>query len=144
MVTALLCLAQVASASDIVVLEATARASLTATAKSGAAYLSVATQGTTEDRLIAISTSVADAATIHETIMEGDVMTMRPLEGGWEIYPGRIYAMKPGGIHIMLTGLKDPLKKGDIVPLELMFEKAGLVKVDALVGNIAAGHEHGD
>ena len=45
--------------------------------------------------------------------------------------------MKPGGYHIMLMGLAEPLKEGDEVDLTLTFEKAGEVKVTARVGGVA-------
>jgi periplasmic copper chaperone A len=144
MLAALLCTMQVAFASEVKVLNAIARASLTPTAKTGAVYISAATVGDEIDRLVSITTPAASSAQVHETIMEGDVMKMRPLVGGWELVPGRIYAMEPGKTHIMLTGLKAPLKKGDVVVLELVFEKAGVVKVDVPVGDVAAGHQHGD
>jgi periplasmic copper chaperone A len=144
MVTVILCSTQVALASDIMVMDATARASLTPTAKTGAVYFSVMSHGKVEDRLISISTPVATSAEVHETIMDGDVMKMRAVEGGWIIVPGKIQEMKPGGTHVMLMGLKAPLRKGDTVPLELVFEKAGIVKVDALVGEVASSHEHGN
>lgn len=135
---------QVAFASDIMVMNATARASLTPTAKTGAIYFSVMSHGTTEDRLLSISTPAASSAEVHETIVDGDVMKMRAIEGGLIIAPGKTYEMKPGGIHVMLMGLKAPLKKGDTVALELVFEKAGVVKVEAPVGDIGAGHDHGE
>jgi periplasmic copper chaperone A len=144
MVAGVLCSMQVALASDIMVMDATARASLTPTAKTGAVYFSVMSHGKVEDRLISISTPAATSAEVHETIMDGDVMKMRAIEGGWGIVPGRIYDMKPGGTHVMLMGLKAPLKNGDTVELELVFEKAGIVKVQALVGDVAPNHEHGD
>jgi periplasmic copper chaperone A len=144
MLAAVLWTMQVALASDIMVMDVTARASLTPMAKTGAVYFSVMSHGSTEDRLLSISTPAASSAEVHETIMDGDVMKMRAIEGGWLIAPGKTYEMKPGGIHVMLMGLKAPLKKGDTIALELVFEKAGVVKVDAPVGDIGADHQHGD
>jgi periplasmic copper chaperone A len=143
MVAGVLCTMQVALASDLMVMDAIARASLTPTAKTGAVYFSVMSHGTVEDRLVSISTPVASSAEVHETIMDGDVMKMRAIEGGWIVAPGKTQEMKPGGTHVMLMGLKAPLKKGETVALELVFEKAGVVKVEALVGDIAPSHEHG-
>jgi copper(I)-binding protein len=47
--------------------------------------------------------------------------------------------MKPGGYHIMLMGLTQPLKEGDEIEITLTFEKAGEVKLKAKVGGVAAG-----
>ena len=124
------------------VMNAMARASLTPVAKTGAVYFSVMNHGGSDDRLLAVSTPAADVAQIHETTMDGDVMKMREVEGGLVVGAGETVEMKPGGTHVMLVGLKAPLKKGETVALELTFEKAGVVNVDAPVGDVAAGHEH--
>ena len=61
--------------------------------------------------------------------MDKGVMTMRPVQGGLSIPPGRSITLAPGGLHIMLMELKAPFKEGDKVPLTLQFEKAGTVDV---------------
>ena len=129
MLTAMLCLAQVALASDITVTNATARASLTSTATTGAVYFSIANNGTSDDRLLSISTPAASAAMIHETTIVNDVMKMRMVEGGMVIVAGTTVEMKTGGTHVMLMGLKAPLQKDGTVEMELLFEKAGKVNV---------------
>jgi periplasmic copper chaperone A len=144
MLAATLWLVQAAIASDIMVMNATARASLTPVARTGAIYLSIMNHGSADDKLLSITTAAATAAQVHETTMDGDVMKMRVVEDGLAIAAGATVDLKPGGFHIMLTGLKAPLKKGDTVTLELTFEKAGVVNVDAPVGEVAPGHEHGD
>jgi periplasmic copper chaperone A len=100
--------------------------------------------GADDDVLVSISTPAATTAEVHETKMEGDVMKMRALEKPLAITAGSTIILEPGGLHVMLTGLKAPLKKGEVVALELMFEKAGVVKLDVPVGEVAAGHEHMD
>jgi len=105
-------------------------------APNGAAYLTLTNPGATADRLIAVSTSAADKAEVHEVIMEKGVMQMRPA-GPLTIEPGKTVELKPGGYHLMLLGLKQPLKAGDKLPLTLTFEKAGARDVTAAIG--AAG-----
>ena len=144
MLAGALCLAQAAFASDIMVMNATARASLTPVAKTGAVYLSIMNHGSADDKLLSIATPAATSAQVHETTMDGDVMKMREIEGGLVVAAGATVDLKPGGNHVMLMGLKAPLKKGETIALDLTFEKAGVVKVDAPVGEVAAGHEHGD
>jgi periplasmic copper chaperone A len=144
MLAAFLCTMQVAVASDIMVMNAMARASLTPMAKSGAVYFSIMNHGGVDDVLVSISTPVATSAEVHETKMDGDVMKMRALDKPLAITAGSTIKLEPGGFHVMLTGLKAPLKKGEIVALELTFEKAGVMKLDVPVGDVAVGHEHGD
>lgn len=131
-----------ASASDVMVSEAFARASATQMAKSGAAYLSVVNHGAEGDRLLSVSTPAARKAEIHTTVMEGEVMKMEPA-GAIELSPHGTIEMKPGGLHVMMTGLKAPLKEGGLIEFTLVFEKAGGVKVLVPVGAVAAGgHGH--
>jgi copper(I)-binding protein len=80
--------------------------------------------------------------------MEGDVMRMRPLQQGLEIKPGQTVTLAPGGYHVMFVGLKAPLKQGERIVGQLVFEKAGTVNVEYVVESIGAkssggGHGHG-
>ena len=70
--------------------------------------------------------------------MENDVMKMRMLPNGLTIKPGQTVMLKPGGYHIMFTGLQKPLVKGQHVAATLRFAKAGEVKVDFAVAGIGA------
>jgi periplasmic copper chaperone A len=137
MLAALLCLTQVGLAADISVINAKARASLTPTTTTGAIYLSVRNAGEVDDRLLSLSSPAAASAMIHETTMVNDVMKMRMLVGGVMIGAGQTLEMKTGGTHLMLMGLKAPLKQGETVALELVFEKAGKIQVDVPVGGVA-------
>ncbi len=98
-----------------------ARASAGA-AKTGAAYLTITDQGQA-DRLTGVSTPVADTAELHESMSDMGTMKMRPLDG-LTLAPGTPVKLAPGGYHVMLTGLKAPLKAGDTFPLTLRFEHA--------------------
>ncbi len=73
--------------------------------------------------LVAASTPAAGVAEVHEMAMEKDVMKMRPVKK-LDVAPGKPVELKPGGYHVMLMDLKQPLKAGDTVPLTLTFEKA--------------------
>jgi copper(I)-binding protein len=72
---------------------------------------------------------------------------MRMVEGGIPIPAGKTVKLEPGGYHLMLKKLKEPLKEGDSVPVTLTFEKAGPVDVTLAVAGMGApapGHEgHG-
>ncbi len=85
-----------------------------------------------------MSGDVAGQVEIHEMAMNNGVMTMRPLDKGLAIEPGKTVKLAPGGYHLMLMDLKNPLKQGDKVPLELQFEKAGKVAVSLEVQGVGA------
>lgn len=97
-------------------------------ATTGAGYLAITNPGKTPDRLVGGSTPVAAKLEIHEMSMTGGVMRMRPVAGGLVIGAGQTVTLKPGGYHLMLIGLKRPLKAGEQVPVTLTFERAGPVK----------------
>jgi copper(I)-binding protein len=71
--------------------------------------------------LVGASTPAAKSATVHEMSMDGGVMRMRPL-GKLDVGPDKAVALAPGGYHLMLEGLKKPLRKGESVALSLLFE----------------------
>jgi copper(I)-binding protein len=95
--------------------------------------LTLSNLGAAPDRLLGGATPVASQVEVHEMSMDGGVMRMRPVSGGLVIPAGGTVALKPGGYHIMLIGLKTPLTAGTMVPLTLRFEKAGLVKLQVPV-----------
>ena len=76
--------------------------------------------------------------------VDGDVMRMKPVEGGLEIGPGATVELKPGGYHLMFMDLKQPLKEGETIKGTLVFEKAGSVAVEYAVRGMsgAASSEH--
>lgn len=88
--------------------------------------------GGAADKLVSAATPAATSVELHTMRMEGDVMRMRQLDA-IELAAGQTVELKPGGLHLMLMGLKAPLKAGDMVPLTLKFEKAGEVTVQLKV-----------
>ena len=107
-------------------------------AKVGGGYLSIRNAGKEADRLIAVSSAVATSVDVHEMTMKDGVMTMRPVEGGLVIAPGQTVALSPGGFHLMLMGLKEPLRQGHPVGITLEFERAGKVAVELDVLGVGA------
>ena len=103
----------------------------------GGAYLRVENRGTQADRLMSASAGVSKSVELHQMQMQGDVMRMRQVDA-IEIPANKSVALEPGGLHIMLVGLKAPLKEGDRFPMTLTFEKAGEVKVDVVVEGVKA------
>lgn len=106
-------------------------------ARAGAAYLTVANHGKAMDRLVAVATPAAKHASLHTSLMEQGVMKMRPLKAV-EVHPGEPAVLRPGGTHIMLMGLKAPLKEGEHFPLTLTFEKAGTVEVTVMIRGVGS------
>jgi len=105
---------------------------------SGAAYLTIENQGGQADRLIAITSPIAQSVEIHTMTMDGNVMKMREVQN-IELKPRAKITMNPGdGYHIMLIGIKQPLKRGDKFPLTLSFEKSGKIDVPVTVEDASA------
>jgi len=100
-------------------------------AKTGVAYLTITDQGA-PDRLTGVTTPVAATAELHETMGDMGNMKMRPL-AGLDLAPGKPVKLAPGGYHVMLLGLKAPLKAGDSFPLTLQFEHAPPLTVNVAV-----------
>src|SRR5690606_16779809 len=97
-----------------------------------AAYLTVSNDGNKDDVLREARSPVAGKVEIHDMTMEGMVMKMRRLDA-LPVPAGGSVALAPGGKHIMLIGLAEPLSEGMSVPLTLVFEGAGEVEVSAPV-----------
>ncbi len=111
----------------------------------GAGYLTLTNPGAA-DRLLSASAPVSQTVELHTMSMDGTVMRMRQVDA-IELPAGRTVELKPGGLHLMLMGLKAPLAAGSQFPLTLRFEKAGEVTVQVKVeaaGASSAGHgDHG-
>lgn len=117
---------------DLAIHKPWARASI-GQAQAGAAYVTVMNKGSLPDRLIAVEGEVANRVELHNHMMDGGVMKMRPVKA-IEVAPGEPAVLKPGGLHIMLMGLKAPLVKGESFPLTLVFERAGRVEIEVSIG----------
>lgn len=111
----------------------------------GAAYLKIRNTSLAPEHLDSATISIADRVEFHDMSEKDGVMTMRQLEGGLDIPPSGVVELKPGGMHMMLMGLKEPLKAGDTVTAKLAFRNAGEVEVkfDVLpVGAEKPKHSH--
>lgn len=88
--------------------------------KATGAFMSL--QSAQDARLISAKSPVAGVVEVHEMAMDKDIMKMRALTHGLELPAGKAVELKPGGYHIMLMDLKQPLKAGETVPLTLVIE----------------------
>ena len=113
-------------------------------ASTGVIYLTVINDGASADRLVGASTPAAAKAEPHTMSMKGMVMIMRPAKDGLPVPAKGRLALSPSGDHLMLTGLKGPLKTGAKLSLTLRFAKAGPVKVEVPVRDDAPvpAHDH--
>jgi copper(I)-binding protein len=124
-------------AGDLVISQAWSRAT-PGGAKIGAGYLTIENKGSAVDRLVGVSGDIAGKVEVHEMASSDGVMKMRPIEKGLAIEPGKTVKLAPGGYHLMMMDLKNPLKQGDKVPVTLEFEKAGKVQVTLDVQGVGA------
>jgi len=124
-------------AGDLVITQAWTRATPSG-AKTGGGFLTIENKGGTPDKLIGASADGAGKIEVHEMTMTNGVMKMRPVEGGLTIDPGKTVKLAPGGYHLMLMDLKNPLRQGDKIAMTLQFEKAGKVAVTLDVQGVGA------
>jgi copper(I)-binding protein len=107
--------------------------------KATGAFMQItSTQG---GKLVSAQSPLAGIAEVHEMAMDGNVMKMRAVPA-LELPAGKAVELKPGGYHVMLMDLKQPLKDGDSVPLTLVIEgkdgKRETLEVKAAVKSPAA------
>ncbi|MCS3742961.1 copper chaperone PCu(A)C [Rhizobium sp. BK661] len=126
--------AQSVKAGDIEIGHPHARAMVPG-ARVGGGYLVLTNTGSTDDRLISITTERAATAEVHQMSIANGVMTMRPVVDGLTIPAGKTVELKPGAYHVMFMDVAKPFKEGETIKATLTFEKAGSVDVEFTVGN---------
>lgn len=125
-----------ASAADLEISGAFIRAS-PMMAQSGAGFVTVKNATGTDDTLVAAEAAISKTVELHTHIKDGDVMRMRQVES-IAVPAGGSAELKPGGDHIMFIGLNQPLKEGEVVPVTLVFAKAGKKVVNMPVQGMGA------
>ncbi|MDB5572304.1 MAG: hypothetical protein JWN93_3487 [Hyphomicrobiales bacterium] len=93
-------------------------------------YVTITNAGSQPDRLTGGAFALSGSVEVHEMSNEGGMMRMRQLRDGLEIKPGATVELKPGGNHLMFTGLRQPVVAGQKVKGALAFEKAGTIEVE--------------
>ena len=138
LLAAVLCFGVSARADDagIAVSAVWGRASL-GQSSTTAVYMKIENHGAKDDTLLSIVTPMAAMAHVHESAMKDGVMQMRPVNA-LTVKSGASIELKPGGLHVMVMGLKAPLKAGDVLPLALRFKQAGEIAVKAEVRGLDA------
>jgi copper(I)-binding protein len=106
----------------------------------GGGFVTIVNHGGTDDRLVSVSIAEGvRTVELHEMSMNNDVMTMRKLADGIPVPAGQTVEMKPGGLHMMIMGVKSPFKAGNVVRATLVFEKAGKVDLSIPVQDMRPG-----
>ena len=113
--------AQLATAANVTITDAWARATMPGQPVS-AAYMQI--QSDADAKLVGASSSVVPQVEVHEMKMEGDVMIMRQVKV-LDLPKGKTVTLEPGGFHIMLMNLKQPIAAGEMIPLRLVIESGG-------------------
>jgi periplasmic copper chaperone A len=124
-----------ADQNGIAVSDAWSRAAMVG--RTGVIYLTITDAGA-PDKLTGASTPVAATASLHETTNDNGVMKMRPV-AAVPVQQGEPLTLGPGGYHIMLEGLKQPLQPGETFPVTLTFAHAGQIVATATVQKAGAG-----
>jgi hypothetical protein len=110
-------------------------------APTAAGYATLTNHEISSDRLMGGHSATASVG-LHQMSMAGGVMRMRPVTGGLPIGASASVNLTPGGYHLMLTGLKAPLKAGQHVKIVLQFQRAGNVAADFVVRDAGPGGMH--
>ncbi|MCO4322593.1 copper chaperone PCu(A)C [Aliidiomarina quisquiliarum] len=91
--------------------------------------------------LIGGSISVAEDVEIHQHVIEGEQMRMEQIEA--LMVPAQAHVrLQPGGYHVMLMNLKQPLVTGDVYDLTLIFSDGSTVVVPVPVQSLVQNHSH--
>ena len=101
-------------------------------AGNGAAYMLIENTGSEDDKVIGAWSDVAENVEIHDMTMDDGVMKMFHVES-YDLPAGGSVELKPGGKHVMFIGLYDQLEVGQVVTIEVEFEKSGKMTVEAEV-----------
>jgi len=110
-----------------------------------AAYMTIENKGEEDDRLTGMSSDVAESAELHiSKVSEDGISTMEMIKT-LDIPSGKTAQLKPGGMHVMLIGLKESFAGKKYVTLNMHFEKSGVIKIEIPVKSPVGGggmHHH--
>ena len=132
---------QSAWAANISVTDVWARATMPGQKVSGA-YMQIRSDA--DARLVGVSSPAVPRVEVHEMKMDGDVMRMREVQA-IDLPKGKTVSLEPGGLHIMLMNLSQPIAAGDVIPLTLTVESGGkrqTIEVNAEARAIGGAMRH--
>ena len=103
-----------------------------------AVFLELTNAGAAERRLVRGATTAADTLELHEMKRDGGMMRMSPVPQ-ISIPAGETVSLRPGGLHLMLFGVKRPLAAGDTIRVTLTFDDGSTLEVPAAVRAMPGG-----
>ena len=108
-------------------------------------FLTIANRGDVDDTLAGVESPVAATAQLHGTMHQGDMTAMMPV-AATPVPRHAVVRLRPGGMHIMLEGLRRRVSAGDTVPIVLIFRRVGrmpirarVIRYDQLEQSLSAG-----
>lgn len=108
----------------------------------GAVYFTVLNGLDVDVQLVSVSSPVANFVETHETVAENGMMKMIPLPGGYTVPAGEALMLKPGGKHIMLIDVIEPLDPGDEINLTVNFDNGETIELTVPVLDMQMNMEH--
>jgi copper(I)-binding protein len=114
------------------------------------AFMVIKNGGDKDVKVVKADNPASKTTELHTHINDNGVMKMRPVPS-IDIQAGGQAELKPGGLHVMMIGLKNALNEGDVVPITLTFDDGSTKQVDAKVvrsmptaapADMPAGHHH--
>lgn len=127
------------NAADDVLIDAPYVRAVPAVMQNSAMFLTLKNVGTVDHAVVAAASSAAEHVELHTHVMDGEVMRMRQV-GEIEVKAGQTTVLEPGGLHVMLLGLKQPLETGGMVRVDLTFDDGSTESVDAPVKEVQGKH----
>ncbi|MCW5734958.1 MAG: copper chaperone PCu(A)C [Enhydrobacter sp.] len=107
----------------------------------GGSFLTVTNTGAAADRLVSATSSAAVQVEVHEMRMDGSISHLRGLDNGRAVLPDATVTLTPGGFHLMMIGIEEPLEEAAGVPVTLVFEKAGKIDVELQAMTLGASFD---
>lgn len=124
-------------ASDVIQIEkAFARAVIPGMGMSGA-FMTFHNKGSREYKLISAKSSAARFVELHGHEMKDGMMRMRQMSH-FHLPPKQDKVLKPGGLHIMLIGLQEPMTEGGEISIDLTFDDGSQTQIKVPVKSISA------
>lgn len=102
-----------------------------------AGYARIVNDGSQTDELMGVTAAEAGSAEVHQTVRDGGMMKMEPVEKLKIAAHGEI-KIEPGGYHLMITDLKRKLVPGETLQMTFRFARGGEIAVQAKVAPISA------
>ena len=91
--------------------------------------------------VVSATTSASPRTELHEVVMNGGAMTMRPKEGGFVVDPAAAHELTPGGDHVMVMDLASPIRPVDQVRVTFTLAGGETVEFTAVAKDTTGGEE---